>query len=229
MKTIGLIGGTGWVSTVEYYRIINETVKEKLGGFHSAKCLLHSVNFHELNELKKIDDNEESVFGFFKEISMTLCKAGADCIMLCANTAHVHAERLEKEIPVPLIHIAEATAKRIQNANLAKVGLLGTIQTMELDFYKKKLIAEDIEVIIPGKEDRNFVNTAIWDELLMGIILAKTKAAFLQIIEKMVLNGAEGIILGCTEIPLIIDQTDISLPLFNTLEIHSKAAVDFAL
>ncbi len=228
MKTIGLVGGTGWVSTVEYYRIINEEINKRLGGMEFAKCVLFSLNYGEIDSFNKRNDSE-GIFSLISDAADKLIVAGADCILLCANTMHQYASQLERKIDVPLIHIAQATGKAIKSRGLSKVGLLGTKQTMEMEFYKSKLKENNIDVIVPEKDDRDFIQQTISNELLKNIFLDKSKAKFQLIMEKLKSEGAEGIILGCTEIPLLIKQTDSSLPLFNTLEIHSLTAVDFAL
>ena len=227
MKLIGLVGGTGWISTVEYYRIINQEINRRLGGLQSAKCVLYSFNYaviHELNE--KYDTAGQ--YALMLDAASKLVRIGAECIVLCANTLHQFADQLEKQIPVPLIHIATATAKQIKKQNLSTVGLLATKYTMEVDFYKKKLNKENIEVLIPEAAEREFIHDTITQELLNGIFKEESKARFLQIMNRLHLQGAEGIILGCTEIPLLIKQQDTKLPLFDTLAIHSLAAVDFA-
>ena len=227
MKLIGLVGGTGWISTVEYYRIINQEINRRLGGLQSAKCVLYSFNYaviHDLNE--KYD--RAGQYALMLDAASKLVHIGAECIVLCANTLHQFADQLEKQIPVPLIHIATATAKQIKKQNLSTVGLLATKYTMEMDFYKKKLNKEDIEVLIPAAGEREFIHHTITQELLNGIFKEESKARFLQIMNRLHLQGAEGIILGCTEIPLLIKQQDTKLPLFDTLTIHSLAVVDFA-
>jgi len=228
LKTIGLVGGTGWVSTAEYYRIINEEINKRLGGLNFAKCILFSLNYGEIDSLSKKND-PAGIYSILQNAADKLINAGADCILICANTLHQFADQLEQEINVPLIHIAQATAKTINAHELKKVGLLGTKQTLEMDFYKSKLKENNIDVIIPGQDDRNFIQQTISNELLKNIFLEKSRARFRMIIEKMQNEGAEGVILGCTEIPLLVKQSDSTLPLFNTLEIHSLAAVDFAL
>lgn len=229
MKTIGLIGGTGWISTAEYYKIINEETNKRLGGLEFAKCILFSLNYGEIDSFNK-QNNPAGVYSLISDAATKLIAAGADCILLCANTMHQYADELERNINVPLfIHIAQATGRIIRKQGLSKVGLLGTKQTMEMDFYKLKLKQENIDVIVPEEEDRDFIQQTISNELLKNIFLNKSKVKFQIIMEKLKSEGAEGIILGCTEIPLLIKQTDSSLPLFNTLEIHSLAAVDFAL
>ncbi len=228
MKTIGLVGGTGWVSTVEYYRTINEETNRILGALNFAKCILYSLDYGEIEEFNKRDDME-GIFSLILDASKKLVSIGADCIVLCANTLHMFADRLQKEVPVPLIHIAIATARQIKSRNISKVGLLGTKLTMEKDFYKTKLNQERIEVVVPELPDREFIDHTITNELLKGIKSETSKDRFLVIMRKLRSQGAEGIVLGCTEIPLLIQQEDTDLPVFNTTVIHSLAAVEFAL
>lgn len=225
MKTIGLIGGMSWESSLEYYRIINEKTKENLGGLHSAKILLFSVNFQEIELLQHRGDWEE-LTKIMIEAATTLEKAGADFIVICTNTMHKMAEDIERSVSIPLLHIADASAKAIKERGLTKVGLLGTKFTMEQDFYKKRL--EDkhgLEVITPDEIDREIVHSVIYEELCLGKISPKSKKEYLRIISKLKKSGAQGVILGCTEIPLLLQQRDVSLPLFDTTEIHSEYAV----
>jgi aspartate racemase len=228
MKTIGLVGGTGWISTVEYYRIINEETNRRLGGLEFARCALYSVNFGDIWRFEEKRETE-GIFSLMLTAAKKLESIGADCILLCANTMHMHADRVEKEISVPLIHIAKATGAQILKKSMKTVGLLGTRPTMELDFYTKKLAEQGITVIVPEKDERVFIQRIINSELLRGIFLPESKQRFLDIIQKLRSQGAEGVVLGCTEIPLLIKQEDIDVPLFNTTVIHSQAAVDFAL
>ncbi|MFX0061771.1 MAG: aspartate/glutamate racemase family protein [Candidatus Hermodarchaeota archaeon] len=228
MKTIGLVGGTGWISTVTYYQLINETINKRLGGLNAAKCVLYSVNFAEIDQLKKHNDTS-GIFEIILDAATKVINAGADCLLLCANTLHYYAEDLEDRISVPLIHIANATAKKIKESHISKVGLLGTKKTMEQDFYRSKLQDANVQAIVPDEKEREFIDNAIMNEFLKGIFKKATKANFLDIIKNLEVQGAEGIILGCTEIPLIIEQADVKLPVFNTTLIHSLAAVDFAL
>lgn len=228
MKTIGLVGGTGWISSVEYYRIINEEINKRLGGMEYAKCILFSLNYGEINSFN-LANNPAGVYSLVLDASLKLINSGADCIVLCANTLHQFADRLKTEINVPLIHIAAATAMEIKKNKMEKIGLLGTKQTMEMDFYKTELAKENIETIIPGIDDRNFIQNTINNELFKGIFLEESRNRFIAIINDLIKRGAEGIILGCTEIPLLIKQENVDIPLFNTLLIHSFAAVDFAL
>ena len=228
MKTIGLVGGTGWISTVEYYRIINEEVNKRLGGLNFGKIILYSIDFGEIDALHAKGDLE-GVGSLLIEASKKLVSIGVDCVLLCANTMHMHAERVQQAIPVPLIHMVEAVAKEIRKRPMTRVGLLGTRMTMEREFYKKKLTDAGIDVLTPGKEERDFVQRTINDELVKSVFLPKSKDGFLEIIGKLQSQGAEGIVLGCTEIPLLIKQEDTMLPVFDTTRIHSLAAVDFAL
>jgi aspartate racemase len=228
MKTIGMVGGTGWISTLEYYRLINQFTNEKLGGLEAAKIFLYSVNYGEIDRFNKAG-TPEKVYEMILSAAKTVEKAGADCLLLCANTMHRFAPQIMEEVKIPLIHIGEETAKVIRENNMSKVGLLGTKFTMELDFYHSKLKGTGIESIIPGKEDRDFIDSAITNELLLNRFLKATKLRFLEIISQIVDDGALGIILGCTEIPLLVKQEDVFVPLFNTLEIHARAAVRFAL
>jgi aspartate racemase len=228
MKTIGLVGGTGWISTAEYYRIINEETNRRLGGLEFARCALYSVNFGDIQRFNEKNETE-GIFDLMLGAAKKLEGLGADCILLCANTMHMHADRVERELSIPLIHIAKATGTQIQRRNMKTVGLLGTRLTMELDFYTKKLTEMGIGALVPEKDEREFIQRVINEELLKGIFLPESKRRFLDIIQKLRLRGAEGVVLGCTEIPLLIQQEDVDFPIFNTTIIHSLAAVDFAL
>jgi aspartate racemase len=228
MKTIGMIGGTGWTSTVEYYRIINQETNKKLGGLNSAKCVVHSFNYSVINELNKRDDHA-GVFKLVLNAAQNLKDISVDFLILCANTLHQYVEELEKLVDLPIVHIADAAAAEIKRRKLGKVGLLGTRFTMEMEFYTKRLKKAGIESIVPEKPERNFIHSSIMNELLKEEYNEKTRNRFLKIIDDLASKGARGIILGCTEIPLLIKQKDTHLPILNTLEIHAKAAVDFAL
>lgn len=228
MKTIGLVGGTGWISTIDYYRIINETVNEKLGGLNAAKCVLYSLNYGDIDALNKKNDIP-GVYKLIRDAAKTVADAGADCLVLCANTLHRFADDLGNEIPLPIVHIADAAAKQIKEKGIFKVGLLGTKQTMELDFYKSKLKNETIETLVPDEKERDFINDTIMSELLKGILDRNSRETFLDIMTKLENRGAQGIILGCTEIPLLIKQEHTHMPLFNTTILHAKAAAEFAI
>ncbi len=229
MKTIGLIGGMSWQSTLEYYRIINETVKEKLGGNHSAKCILYSVDFAEVVELAREGKWTEFTDLMIKA-AQKLERADAEFIVICTNTIHKLAEDVQKNVNIPILHIVDAVADKIKEKGFSKVGLLGTKFTMEEEFYKKRLEQKyDIEVIIPDKEDRETIHNVIYNELCLGLIKPSSKDIFLEIIKNLNVKGAEGVILGCTEIPLLVKEEDVDIPLFDTTGIHAKAAVEFAL
>jgi len=228
MQTIGMIGGTGWVSTLEYYRILNEEIIKRLGGLNATKILLYSFNYADIDRLNKTEDHE-GIYELVLEAALKLKSGGVDGIMICANTLHQYAEKLEQRTGLPVIHIADATAAEIKKFNLTEAGLLGTRWTMEMDFYKKRLKAAGVNSIVPDKSDREFIHSAIMNELIKENFKLETKEKFISIIKELQQKGAEGIVLGCTEIPLLIKQQDVSLPLFNTLQIHAKAAVDFAL
>lgn len=228
MKTIGLLGGMSWESSAEYYRIVNEEVRQKLGGLHSAKCVLFSVDFEEVEYLQRQNKWTEAGH-LLAEAGRALEKAGAELIVLCTNTMHKVIEELEKGVAVPVIHIADATAQKIQEENLSAVGLLGTKYTMEMDFYKSRLTENGLAVLIPEERDRNRINQIIFDELCLGEIRQPSKEYYQEVINKLIEDGAEGIILGCTEIGLLIKPEDSPVPIFDTAEIHAKAAVEIAL
>lgn len=228
MRTIGLVGGTGWVSTVDYYRYINQEFNEVLGGYQFPRCILYSLNFGDIVDFNKKNDTE-SIYHLLLDATGKVISGGAEGIVLCANTLHKYADRIQEKIDKPIIHIADATAGVITENKLSKVSLLGTKYTMEEDFYRTRLEASNIEVIVPGKEDRLFIHRAIFNELIKEIFLDETKERFLNIMQSQKKAGAQGIILGCTEIPLIIKDHDFDLPLLNTTLIHAGAAVQFAL
>ncbi len=225
MKTIGLIGGMSWESSIEYYRIINKKVKKELGELHSAKSILYSVDFEEIEKLQRQGKWNE-LTTIMINIAKDLEKAGADLILICANTMHKMADEVQDNINIPLIHIADATAQVIDKLSLKKVGLLGTRYTMEEDFYKDRLSEKySLDVIIPDDEDRKIINKVIYDELCLGKIEESSKKEYLRIIEKLIQDGAEGVVLGCTEIPLLIKQEDVLIPIFNTTIIHAEKVV----
>lgn len=228
LKTIGLIGGMSWESTVTYYKIINETVKEKLGGLHSAKCILYSVDFQEIEECQA-NGNWEKSGEILGEAAYNLEKAGADFIVICTNTMHKVVNQIKEKISIPILHIAEMTAEKILEKGLKNIALLGTKYTMEQDFYKSKLIEKGINVIIPDKNDIETINEVIYDELCLGTINFNSKKKFLEIVDKLRSKGAEGIILGCTEIGLIIKNEDTDVPLFDTAIIHAEQAAMYSI
>ena len=223
MKTIGLIGGMSWESTVTYYQLINETIKEQCGGLHSAKILMYSVDFAEIEECQANGEWEKSG-EILANVAQNLEKAGADFIVICTNTMHKVLPRIQESINIPIIHIADATADELEKQKIKKVALLGTKYTMTQDFYKEKIIARGIEVMIPEETDVEIVNRIIYEELCLGEIREASKTEYIRIINQLKDEGAEGIILGCTEIGLLIKQEDSSLPVFDTTQIHAKVA-----
>lgn len=229
MKTIGLIGGMSWESSLEYYRIINETLLSKLGGLHSAKCLMYSVDFNEI-ELLQHQNKWHELTDIMVNIAENLKRGGADFIVICSNTMHKMACEIENRVGIKVLHIAEVTGDKISQKGLKKVGLLGTKFTMEQDFYKKVLKDKfNIEVLIPSESERVIIHDIIYNELCKGIINQASKKEYLEIISNLTLNGAEGIVLGCTEIPLLIKQEDVNVPIFDTTTIHAVSAVEYAL
>lgn len=226
MKTIGLIGGTTWVSTVDYYRIINQEVNRRLGGVNSAKLILRSLNFQDVLDTQ-IRKDDEALKDILLEAAFSLKKAGADALLLCANTMHKFAPPVELSTGLPVIHIADETAREIQVRNLNKVGLLGTRITMEETFYHDRLTTYGIETLVPDIDDRIFIARVIYDELSKEIFKTESRERFISIMEKLVTRGAQGIILGCTEIPLLVTAKDTEIPMFNTLEIHALAAARY--
>jgi len=229
MKTIGLIGGLSWESSIEYYRIINETVKDKLGGLHSAKIMMYSFDFEEIKEMQhqgKWDEAAQAMIPAAKRLE----KAEADCVVICSNTMHKMAEAVQDAIGIPLLHIADATAEKIKSQGLKTVGLLATKFTMEEEFYQGRLIEKHgLEVIIPKREERLIVHKIIYEELCLGRILHSSKEQYKKIIDNLVERGAGGIILGCTEITLLIKEEDCQFPVFDTTLIHAQSAVEYAL
>ncbi len=228
MKTIGLIGGMSWESTVTYYQIVNETVKRELGGLHSAKVLLYSVDFAEIEEYQAKGEWDKSA-RVLSQAAINLEKAGADFIVICTNTMHKVAPEIQKEISIPVIHIAEATAEELKKNGIMKVGLLGTKYTMTQEFYKSKLKEAGIAVVIPDEEGVTTVNDVIYKELCLGIISEQSKKKFVSVIEDLQREGAQGVILGCTEIGLLIGQEDTALPVFDTTQIHATKAALLAI
>ena len=228
MKTIGLIGGTGWVSTVEYYRQLNEKINQRLGGLNFASCILHSFNYAEIDILNQTND-QEKLHKKLHLAAQSLILSGAEGIALCANTLHRFAEQLGRELHTPIIHIAEATARKASSLGIKRLGLVGTLPTMEEDFYKSKFLMAGIEVIVPGKDKRKYIHSVINSELIKSIFLPETRKRMTGIFDQLKAEGVEAIMLGCTEIPLLISQSDYSLPLLNTLDLHTDAIVEFAL
>ncbi len=229
MKTMGLIGGMSWESSIEYYRIINQETRKRLGGLHSAKSIMLSVDFAEIEALQDQGRWDEAGT-LLTTAGQNLEAGGADFVVLCTNTMHKVAADIQANIHIPLLHIADATARKIKQEGIARIALLGTRFTMEEDFYKGRLTRiSGLDVLIPEPDEIATVNRIIYDELCVGKILQDSKAAYAQIMEGLVKKGAQGIILGCTEIGLLVQQTDSTVPLFDTTEIHAEAAVAFAL
>ena len=228
MKTIGILGGLTWLSTVDYYRYINEKVNQRLGGAEAAKIILYSVNFGEIKTLTEQDD-WPAITRLACDVAKKLEQAGADCLILAVNTMHKIAGEIQASVKIPLIHIAAVTAAEARNRQLKKVAMLGTKFTMELPFYPEALAKHGIEMIIPGDPERDFIHASIYNELGVGIFSPETKKRYLQIIQQLKEQGAEGVVLGCTEIPLMIKDEDCDMPLLNTILIHSTAVVNFAL
>lgn len=226
---MGLIGGLSWESSLEYYRIVNQVVKQKLGGLHSAQCLMFSVDFGPAEELMR-QGKWQQLNDVLVEAAFRLKRGGADFIIICSNTMHKSAENIEEQTAIPVLHIADAAAQKITDKGIKKVGLLGTKFAMEGDFYRKRLQDKHgIEAIIPGEDEREIINTIIFQELCLGILKQDSKEQFQKIINDLLRQGAEGIVLGCTEIPLLIKEDDVVAPVFDTMTIHARAAVDYAL
>lgn len=228
MKTIGLIGGMSWESSIEYYRIINEVTKSKLGGLHSAKSVMYSVDFAEIEILQHQNRWQEAT-ALMISAAQSIERAGADFVVLCTNTMHKLADEIEANIQIPFLHIADATAEKIQSSGIQKIGLLGTRFTMEQDFYRGRLIEKHgLEVLIPTGEEREVVHRVIYEELCFGIINPASRNQYIEIMNRLVELGAEGIILGCTEIELLVQNEDLTVDLFPTTRIHAEAAVEKA-
>lgn len=228
MKTLGLIGGLSWYSTLVYYRTINQLTNERLGNSHFAKLILYSVDFEEFRLLQNTGDWEQ-VERMFSGIALQLEKSGADCIVMCTNTPHLVADSIRKKIKIPLLHIAKETAKEIVKKKINKVGLLGTRFTMEHPFFKDRLSEFGIKSIVTGEADKDYIHSSIFNELTRGLFKEDTKNKFLDIIDNLKKQGAEGIVFGCTEFSILINPDECSIPIFETAAIHSKAAVNFAL
>jgi len=229
MKKIGLIGGMSWESSAVYYELLNQEVKTKLGGFHSCSCLMESVDFAEIEKLQHLQKWDE-LCQIMQDKAMILQNAGAKIILLCTNTMHLCSNMIQEKLEVRFLHIAEATGEEIRNQGLSRVALLGTKFTMEEDFYVKTLKDDfQIEAIIPEAQDRQLIHDCIYQELVQGIISKESKEEFIRIIEKLEKRGAQGVILGCTEIPLLIKQEDVNIPVFDTTRIHAQKAVHLAL
>ena len=229
MKIIGLLGGMSWESTVPYYRQINESVKERLGGLHSAKLILYSVDFHEIERLQHAGD-WVAAGALLAQAAQALERAGAEFLILCTNTMHKVASAIEADVKIPLLHIADPTAAEIKKAGFKKIGLLGTRFTMEQDFYRGRLTEKHgLDVLTPSPEDRAIVHDIIYQELCLGIIEPASRTHYQRIMAQLKADGAQAIILGCTEITLLVDQTDADLPLFDTTRLHAQHAAEWAL
>lgn len=223
MKTIGLLGGMSWESSADYYRLINETIKTELGGLHSAKCILFSVDFQEI-ETYQFSNQWAKSAALLTNACLSLEKAGADYIVICTNTMHKVAETIQQNLSIPILHIAKVTATELKQNNIKKVGLLGTKFTMEEDFYKQIIEDNGIDVLIPDQTDRERISQIIYEELCLGTIQASSKQFYLDVVTKLREQGADGVILGCTEIGMLISQADTTTPLFDTTKIHAVQA-----
>lgn len=228
MKTIGIVGGISWLSTIEYYKFVNQIVNDRLGGVNAAQVIIYSVNFADIKKLTEAND-WDGLTVMISEAAKQLEKAGADCLLVGANTMHKIADRIQAAVNIPLIHVAVVTADAIKKKTLQTVALLGTKYVMQQDFYRDKLSEQGIHILIPEQEDIDYINNAIYTEFGKGIFLPETKARFLQIIDSLIEKGAEGVIFGCTEIPILIQAAECPIPVFDTTLIHSTAAVDFVL
>ena len=228
MRTIGMLGGMSWESTAEYYRLANELVRDRLGGVHSARVLLDSMDFADMERLQSAGRWEEAGDLLAAKASR-LEAAGAELLVLCTNTMHIVVEAIEQAVEIPVLHILDATSTRIRQEGLRRVGVLGTAFTMEQDFYRDRLAASGVEAMVPGQDDRATVHRIIYEELVRGVVTEASRAQYREIIDRLVAGGAEGIVLGCTEIELLVSARDSSVPVFPTTRIHVEAAVEMAL
>ncbi|MFF2927998.1 aspartate/glutamate racemase family protein [Streptomyces celluloflavus] len=228
MKTIGLIGGMSWESTAVYYRLLNEQVRERLGGLHSAKCVLYSVDFAQIERLQTAGRWDEAG-DVLADAARSLQAAGADLLLICTNTMHKVADQVAAAVGIPLLHLADASAAAVRTTGLRRVGLLGTAFTMEQDFYRDRLAGHGLTVLVPDVDDRAVVHKVIYEELCLGIVREESRAAYAEVISRLVASGAQGIILGCTEIELLIGPEHSTVPVFATTRLHAEAAVTAAL
>lgn len=228
MRTVGLLGGMSWESSAEYYRLLNELVRERLGGLHSARCVLLSVDFAEIERLQVAGD-WEAAGEVLAVAAASLQRSGAELVLLCTNTMHRVADQVEAVLDVPFLHLADATAQAVRRAGLTTVGLLGTAFTMEQDFYRGRLESHGLQVLVPDAEDRAEVHRVIYEELCLGVIDDSSRDTYRRVIDRLVAAGAQGVILGCTEIELLIGSEDASVPVFPTTRLHVEAAVELAL
>ncbi|HET9598172.1 MAG TPA: aspartate/glutamate racemase family protein [Anaeromyxobacteraceae bacterium] len=229
MKTIGLIGGMSWESSAHYYRLINEAVKARLGGLHSARCILASVDFAEVEVMQRAGRWDEAG-DLLRAVALGLERAGAELLLICANTMHKVADRATRGVGIPLLHVVDVTAERVLAAGLRRVGLLGTRYVMEEDFYRRRLSERHgLEVLVPDAGDRAEVHRVIFEELVLGRVEARSRERFVAVVEALAARGAAGVIAGCTEIGMLLRPGDVRLPLFDTTELHALAAVELAL
>ncbi|MET8688257.1 aspartate/glutamate racemase family protein [Streptomyces sp. NPDC004732] len=228
MRTIGLIGGMSWESSAEYYRLLNERVRERLGGLHSARCVLYSVDFAEIERLQ-VKGEWERAGDVLAAAAKGVEAAGADLVLICTNTMHKVADQVQAALSVPLLHLADATAEAVRAAGVTRVGLLGTAFTMEQEFYRERLVGHGLEVLVPDKAGRGVVHRVIYEELCLGVVREESRIAYQEVIGGLVDAGAEGVILGCTEIELLIGQEHSPVPVFPTTRLHAEAAVEAAL
>lgn len=225
---IGMLGGMSWESTAEYYRLANQIVRERLGGMHSARVLLHSVDFADIERMQ-VDGRWDEAGDVLAAAAADLERGGAELLVLCTNTMHKVADRIEAAVSIPFLHLADATARAALDAAVRSVGLLGTAFTMEEEFYRERLESHGLTVLVPGPEDRALVHRVIYDELVQGVVSESSREAYRQVMARLVSSGAEGIVLGCTEIELLVGPEDATVPLFPTTRLHVEAAVDLAL
>jgi len=228
VKVIGLLGGMSWESSIEYYRLVNERVKERLGGLHSAHTVLYSVDFAAIERMQA-EGRWAEAGAELNRAAKALQAAGADFVVLCTNTMHKVADALVDGLGIPLLHLGDATAAAIKRAGIARVGLLGTGFTMAEPFYRDRLAAHGLDVLVPGPDDRDLVHRVIYDELVLGVVTDESRAAYREVIARLVEAGAEGVIYGCTEIELLVGPEDSAVPTFPTTRLHAEAAVDYAL
>ena len=228
MRTIGLLGGMSWESTAIYYRLTNELVRERLGGLHSARLLMSSLDFAEVEELQ-VSGQWDRAGALLAGEAIRLEAAGADLLVLCTNTMHKVAHAIEESVTIPLLHLGDVTAAAVHAAGLSTVGLLGTAFTMSQDFYRGRLESHGLRVLVPDEDDQAMVHRVIYDELCQGVVLEESRSAYVDVVRRLLARGAEGVILGCTEIEMLLDADDLSVPSFPTTQIHVEAAVDAAL
>ncbi|HEX6247908.1 MAG TPA: aspartate/glutamate racemase family protein [Nocardioidaceae bacterium] len=228
MLTIGMLGGMSWESTAEYYRLANEMVRARLGGMHSARCLVHSVDFAEIERMQ-VEGRWDDAGAALARAAVALEAGGADLLVLCTNTMHKVAHRIEQAVDIPFLHLADTTAEAVVAAGVETVGLLGTAFTMGQDFYVDRLASHGLTVLVPGAEDRAVVHRVIYDELVLGVVEESSRAAYREVMGRLVERGAEGIVLGCTEIELLVGDSDATVPVFPTTRLHVEAAVERAL